>query len=629
MKRKYIFFFLLISISLYLGVYLVAFVFPKLEIPKVNSYYLYDVNDEIYRNNNDDWISLDKISDNLKNATIAVEDKHFYNHQGFDYLRIFKALVNNIMTGSVSEGASTITQQYAKNLYLSFDKKLSRKIEEAWLTLRLETHYSKDEILEGYLNTINYGGVFGIENASEYYFGKSASDLTLAEATILAGIPKSPSNYEPINNSENSKNRQKTVLQAMVNNKYISSSDMDNAYNEELTYVTNNDKTVATSTMYYQDAVLAELKNINTIPNSLLTTGGLKIYTNLDNDAQLSLENAIKTNVNEQDMQASSILMNPDTGQVLGLVGGKNYDESQYNRALYAKRQVGSTMKPILYYAALENGMTATSMFKSEKTTFAFASNDTYTPQNFGDKYPNKDITMIEAVATSDNVFAVKTHLFLGEDTLVNTAHTLGITSNLEAVPSLALGSEEISLMEMVSAYATFANEGYKIEPYFIRKVEDGHGNVLYERSEKKDLILNKSNVFILNDLLTSTYDAQLIDYEYPTCYVIKNRMTHKYSVKTGTTDSDYLIFGYNKNAIVGVWAGYDDNREVPNNGGYIVKNTWVDSIEGYLKGKKTDEYTMPDDVVGVLVNPLTGEKATNESEKKRIVYYLKGTEPQ
>lgn len=629
MKRKYIFFFLLISISLYLGVYLVAFVFPKLEIPKVNSYYLYDVNDEIYRNNNDDWISLDKISDNLKNATIAVEDKHFYNHQGFDYLRIFKALVNNIMTGSVSEGASTITQQYAKNLYLSFDKKLSRKIEEAWLTLRLETHYSKDEILEGYLNTINYGGVFGIENASEYYFGKSASDLTLAEATILAGIPKSPSNYEPINNSENSKNRQKTVLQAMVNNKYISSSDMDNAYNEELTYVTNNDKTVATSTMYYQDAVLAELKNINTIPNSLLTTGGLKIYTNLDNNAQLSLENAIKTNVNEQDMQASSILMNPDTGQVLGLVGGKNYDESQYNRALYAKRQVGSTMKPILYYAALENGMTATSMFKSEKTTFAFASNDTYTPQNFGDKYPNKDITMMEAVATSDNVFAVKTHLFLGEDTLVNTAHTLGITSNLEAVPSLALGSEEISLMEMVSAYATFANEGYKIEPYFIRKVEDGHGNVLYERSEKKDLILNKSNVFILNDLLTSTYDAQLIDYEYPTCYVIKNRMTHKYSVKTGTTDSDYLIFGYNKNAIVGVWAGYDDNREVPNNGGYIVKNTWVDSIEGYLKGKKTDEYTMPDDVVGVLVNPLTGEKATNESEKKRIVYYLKGTEPQ
>src|SRR5574344_1974254 len=629
MKRKYIFFFLLISISLYLGVYLVAFVFPKLEIPKVNSYYLYDVNDEIYRNNNDDWISLDKISDNLKNATIAVEDKNFYNHQGFDYLRIFKALVNNIMTSSVSEGASTITQQYAKNLYLSFDKKLSRKIEEAWLTLRLETHYSKDEILEGYLNTINYGGVFGIENASEYYFGKSAAVLTLAEATILAGIPKSPSNYEPINNSENSKNRQKTVLQAMVNNKYISSSDMDNAYNEELTYVTNNDKTVATSTMYYQDAVLAELKSINTIPNSLLTTGGLKIYTNLDNNAQLSLENAIKTNVNEQDMQASSILMNPDTGQVLGLVGGKNYDESQYNRALYAKRQVGSTMKPILYYAALENGMTATSMFKSEKTTFAFANNDTYTPQNFGDKYPNKDITMMEAVATSDNVFAVKTHLFLGEDTLVNTAHTLGITSNLEAVPSLALGSEEISLMEMVSAYATFANEGYKIEPYFIRKVEDGHGNVLYERSEKKDLILNKSNVFILNDLLTSTYDAQLIDYEYPTCYVIKNRMTHKYSVKTGTTDSDYLIFGYNKNAIVGVWAGYDDNREVPNNGGYIVKNTWVDSIEGYLKSKKTDEYTMPDDVVGVLVNTLTGEKATNESEKKRIVYYLKGTEPQ
>src|SRR5574344_1216586 len=236
MKRKYIFFFLLISISLYLGVYLVAFVFPKLEIPKVNSYYLYDVNDEIYRNNNDDWISLDKISDNLKNATIAVEDKHFYNHQGFDYGRIFKALVNNIMTGSVSEGASTITQQYAKNLYLSFDKKLSRKIEEAWLTLRLETHYSKDEILEGYLNTINYGGIFGIENASEYYFGKSASELDLAQASILAGIPKSPTNYSTISNYDAAKKRQKLLLETMVKNIFITEKEMNDAYNQELTF---------------------------------------------------------------------------------------------------------------------------------------------------------------------------------------------------------------------------------------------------------------------------------------------------------------------------------------------------------------------------------------------------------
>src|SRR5574344_2167548 len=274
MKRKYIFFFLLISISLYLGVYLVAFVFPKLEIPKVNSYYLYDVNDEIYRNNNDDWISLDKISDNLKNATIAVEDKHFYNHQGFDYGRIFKALVNNIMTGSVSEGASTITQQYAKNLYLSFDKKLSRKIEEAWLTLKLEAHYSKDEILEGYLNTINFGqGNYGIENASEFYFNKSAKNLTLEEGIILAGIPKSPNNYNPVTDYDAAIKRAKIVEDAMINNDKLSINKKDSLFLDNINIYGEKSDTELKNIMYFQDAVKQELETISSVPKTLIETG--------------------------------------------------------------------------------------------------------------------------------------------------------------------------------------------------------------------------------------------------------------------------------------------------------------------------------------------------------------------
>ena len=619
---------ILIIITIYYGIYLVAFLFPKLKLDKSNNYYLYDIYDNSFETNNNDWINIDEISSNLIDATISIEDKNFYNHKGFDYLRIIKAIYKNIINRDYVEGASTITQQYAKNNYLNFDKTLKRKIAEAWLTLRMETHYSKDEILEGYLNTINYGGVFGIENASQYYFGKSSKDLTLAEASILAGIPKSPNNYEPIGNTLNAKKRQLVVLESMVKNGYITSEEKDIAYNTNLTYEGNLITDKPNTLMYYQDAVIKELNDIKSIPKSLINTGGLKIYTNLDIEAQTSLEDSIKSNINDNEMQVSGIVMDPNTGAILAIAGGKDYNISQYNRALYSKRQVGSTMKPFLYYSALENGMTVTSTFRSEKTSFVFSNNDIYTPQNFADRYPNKDITMIEALAYSDNIYAVKTHLFMGEENLVDIAHKVGIESELEAIPSLALGSMEISLIEMMRAYSVLANTGYKITPHFIRKVIDSHGNTLYSVDEYKPRILNESYVYILNDALKATYDPSLIDYEYPTCYVIKNRMTHNYSVKTGTTDTDYLIFGYNKDAIVGIWAGYDDNKNVSSTGGILVKNIWIDTIEKYLKDKDETMYEKPDDVIGMLVNPITGEIATNEDKNKRIVYYLKGTEP-
>ena len=612
-------------ISIYLLLYLIAFIYPKLKLNHANSFYIYDIYDNAFKTNKDDWISINEVSDNIINATISIEDKNFYTHKGFDYPRIIKALYQNIKNNKVIEGASTITQQYVKNLYLNFDRTFKRKIEEAWLTLRMETHYSKDEILEGYLNTINYGGVFGIENASEYYFSKSSKDLTLAEASMLAGIPKSPSNYEPIGNTEKAKARQLAVLNSMIKNGYITEEEKEIAYNTELNYNTNKNNNLD-SIMYYQDASLEELKTLN-IPESVIKQGGIKIYTNLDPLAEEALENSINKNLNN-DMQVSAIMEDPNTGAILGIMGGNNYNNTQYNRALYAKRSVGSTMKPYLYYAALEHGMTATSTFRSEKTSFVFANNETYEPQNFGDKYPNKDITMIEALAYSDNVYAIKTHLFLGEDILVNTAKRLGITSNLEAIPSLALGSMEITLKEMTDAYATFANTGYKVNSYFIRKVTDSYGNILYSHDDYVPRILSESYVYILNDMLKSTYDVSLIDYEYPTCYVIKNKMTHPYSIKTGTTDTDYLIFGYNKNVIVSVWAGYDDNKEVNPSGGILVKNIWIDAIEEYLSDKEDEIYNKPNDVIGVLVNPVTGNVATNEDKNKRIVYYIKGTEP-
>ena len=625
-KFKTILIILSILITLYLSLYLIAFLMPSIKLNKTNNYYLYDINNNLYQTSSSGWINIEDIDKDVINATIAVEDKHFYKHIGFDYLRIIKALMINIKNGSNLQGASTITQQYAKNLYLDFDKNWMRKIEEAWLTIRMETHYTKDEILEGYLNTINYGGVFGIENASKYYFNKSASNLTLAEASILAGIPKSPTYYSPIENKDNAKTRQKLVLQAMVNNGYIENKDMISAYNKELTFYGNLENT-SSSLLYYQDAVINELKSINAIPKSLIETGGLKVYTNLNIDIQKELENNIDKYVID-DMQAAGVITIPKTGQVIALIGGKSYIESQYNRALYSKRQVGSTMKPLLYYEALNNGFTVTSKFLSEKTSFTFSDDQIYSPKNFADNYANKEITMAQAVAYSDNIYAVKTHLFLGEQQLVDLSKKLGITSNILPIPSLALGSMEINLLEMTSAYNTFANMGTYNKLHFIRKVVDNNGNILYEKKDDSKDLLARDITYILNELLTSTYDENLIDYEFPTCYVIENKMNHRYSIKTGTSDSDYLIFGYNSDVLVSVWAGYDDSTEVDPYGGYIVKNIWVDTIEKYLEGKETNWYTKPDNVVGLLVNPITGNIASTNSDHTKIMYYLKGSEP-
>ena len=614
-------------IVFYIGIYFVASISKKLDINTSNGYYLYDSNNNLINGTSDQWIKLDDISKNLINATISIEDKNFYKHQGFDYLRIAKSLYINLINRKTLQGASTITQQYAKNLFLDFDKTWERKFKEAWLTVKMESQYSKKEILEGYLNTINYGGVYGIENASFYYFNKSARDLSLAEATILAGIPKSPTNYSPILNYDKAKQRQYIVLNAMVENKFITKEEMDNAYNEKLEfygYIENNNlKTIR----YFQDAVMDELDTLD-LPSSFIETGGLKIYTTLDINAQKILEESINNNITNNDIELASIMQDPNTGEVLALTGGKDYSKSQYNRALYAKRQVGSTLKPFLYYVALENGFTESTTFTSEATTFVFANDQTYSPNNYNNKYGNKDISMATAIAYSENIYAVKTHLFLGEETLVEMLKRVGITSPLEAIPSLALGSEEITLKDMVSAYSTFASGGFKTNTHFIKKIEDSNGNILYEYKDNKEQVLNSSLVYIMNEILTSTYNYNFIDYNYPTCYDIASKLTKKYSIKTGTTDTDHLIFGYNNNIIVGIWSGYDDNRLAETSEGKTIKNMWVDIVENYLKDKENTWYELPNNVVGVLVNPITGEVADENTKNATMFYYIKGTEP-
>lgn len=631
---KFFCFLFIIFVITIIGCFLYVKLSPKVTINSANNISLYDTNKTIYFKGNEskEWVDLDDISDYLIKSTIYTEDKNFYKHFGFDFLRIGKAILRNITSHSTNQGASTITQQYAKNLFLDFDKTWKRKWDEMWYTMRIEANYSKDEILEGYLNTINYGhGKYGIENASKFYFNKSSKDLDLAEASMLSGIPKAPSIYSPIINFENAKKRQLVVLNALVNNGIISSSEKDEAYSEELTITANSDKENLTSINYYIDAVMNELESIDSIPRNYIDYNGLKIYTNFNYDIQRSLEENVKnTFPDDSKIETSSVVMNPENGGIMALIGGKDYNNSTYNRAISSKRQVGSTMKPYLYYAALENGFTSSTAFTSEKTTFPLENGKTYSPVNYNDKYGNKAISMATAIAYSDNIYAVKTHMFLGYDALINVARRVGIKSKLESVPSLPLGTNEINIIEMAQGYAAFANEGYKVEGHFIEKIENGKGEVLYEYKKNKELVLNSSLVYILNNMLTATYDPLYVDYNYPTGIGLNGKLTHTYALKSGTTNGDNWNIGFNKKIVCAVWVGYDNNKELSKKDYKYAQNIWYKTVESYEKNMKDEDvwYEKPKNVVGMLVEPISGKPATESEKKQKLMYFLKGTEP-
>lgn len=625
------FIFLFISfVVLLIGLYTYAYLSPKLDLKTSGSLYLYDnKNDLVYQGSrSNEWANLEDISDNLKNAVIAVEDKNFYNHHGFDYLRIAKAMLTNIKKKSIVQGASTISQQYIKNLYLDFDKTWKRKAEEAMLTLELEVHYDKDDILEGYLNTINYGqGNMGIVNASSYYFNKKPSELTLEEAIMLAGIPKNPAGYNPVSNYEASLKRAWVVAKSMLNNGYIDEDTYNNLFKEKLEIFGQTKNNNLQMIMYYQEAVLNELSNIKKIPASLINAGGLKIYTTLDLKEQTSLENNILSNKVDDELQVASVIVDPKTGAVKALTGGMNYAKSQYNRALKSKRQVGSTMKPFLYYAALENNMTMSSSFRSEETTFNLASGKTYAPQNAGNIYASKEITMAAALALSDNIYAVKTNLFLGVDKMIDVAKRTGINANLDEVASLPLGTSEINILDYASGYTTFASGGYQKELYFIEKIEDIDGNILYEHEDKNRLVINPNYTYILNEMMTSTTNDAYVDYTTPTALNIASTLTHKYALKTGSTNTDYWIVGYNPDRLMMMWMGYDNNKEVNGNVRNNAKKIWALTIEESLNNINTTWYETPKNVVAIPLDAVTG-KTTNNQNKVALYYYVKGTEP-
>ena len=616
------------TLVIIIGIYVYSYFMPAMSLNSANSYYLYDNKDNVvYQGSNKSaWVSLKEIDPKFLNYIISIEDQHFYHHLGFDIPRILKTLFTNIKSGKILAGASSISQQYVKNLYLTFDQTWERKIEEAFLTIKLETHYSKDEILEGYLNTIYFGeGVYGIKNAANYYFNKEPNDLTDEEAIILAGIPKSPNNYNPISNMDACMKRVNVVKSVLKENGTITDDNYNNLNFDNLNLYGKKSTNNLNTLMYYQDAVMDELSKITSIPEKLINSGGIRIYTNLDLDTQKAMDEEIEAKTLDDDNQVAGIVVNPRNGKVVALAGGKNYSKSQYNRVLKSKRQVGSTIKPFLYYAALNSGMTEASTFKSEKTSFVFQENKVYNPTNYGNKYANKDISMALALAYSDNIYAVKTHLFLGENTLVDTLKTCGLKETLAPNPSLALGASEINMLDYATAYTTLASNGYKRELYFINKIEDVDGNVLYIHKNKEEKVLNDDALYILNEMMRNTYNYNYVDYNSPTVIYLNGKLNQKYALKSGTTDNDYWISGYNNNVLSIFWAGNDQNEDTPKAYSKIIKDIWLRSVNAFTEDIIDDEwYSLPKNVIAIPVNPKTGKY---DAKSKELFYFIDGTQ--
>lgn len=607
---------------------------PPLSVPQSTLIYSDDgtIIGESHNGQKRYWVSMDQISPALIEATISIEDKKFYDHSGFDYKRIAGAIVADVKALGKVQGASTISQQYARNLFLEHEKTWKRKLLEAFYTIRLEMNYSKQEILEGYLNTIYYGyGAYGVQAASQFYFGKDANDLSLAEATMLAGIPKGPGIYSPLVSLEKAKNRQSVILTSMKKDGTITTPDVETALNQRLTIVGEFPHKTVETAPYFQDAVKQALKQELKLDDRTIELGGLKVFTTLDIKKQKIAEETIEDIVsNDSKIQVGFVSMDPQNGHIKAMVGGRDYEKSPFNRAVQAVRQPGSTIKPLLYYAALEQGFTPSTLMRSELTTFRFDDGQpNYTPHNFNNHYADAEITMAQALALSDNIYAVKTHLFLGEDTLVKTVKRFGITTPMAQVPSLALGTSGVKVVEMTNAYSMFANGGKKISPVLITRVETSNGDIVYEKEDTNEAVLDPQLAYVMTHMMTGMFDKKLNGYASVTGSSLLKDMTRKYAGKSGTTESDSWMIGFTPQLVSAVWTGYDQGEPIELTADKMyAKNIWIHYMEKALKGIPNKKFKSPEGTIGVYINPENGKLATDNCPIKRLTYFKEGTEP-
>ncbi len=553
---------------------------------------IFDNKDElIYETTNmydSTFIKLDSINQYSIDAFTSIEDKFFYDHYGVNPLRTIKAFISNLLNNEISEGGSTITQQLAKNMYLTSEKSYIRKIKETYIAFKLEAQMSKDEIMELYLNTLYFGhGIYGINDASYFYFDKDVSEITLNESAMLAAIINGPEIYSPLNNLENSIVRKNLVLKMMLGNKKINYDQYTENISVSPKIHGKSNRQYISPLLYYKGGVLEELNTIKLPANS----SEICIYTGYDANINIYIDNLLKTaNI---DYQSAIVLLNNTNHLYESVVGGNDYYKSSYNRAVNENRQVGSTLKPFLYVNAIERGVDADTMLLSEKTTF-YINGDQYTPSNYGDKFENEKISMAYALAVSDNIYAVKMHLYLGQETLVNTLSQMDY--NVKSItPSLALGTTEIPLSTLSSMYSTFANNGYYTSGNYIRYVTANSKNI-YDIEAVKTKVFSETSNFVMIDLLENTFDTTISQESRVTGSSISHLLKNRFAAKSGSTDYDNYFIGFNPDITISVWNGYDSTTEIENS--TFTKLLWKDIANKYMSDKAEIWFNEPVNVV-------------------------------
>ena len=595
----------------------------------------------VYQNQNRTYVKLKDIPKNLQNATISIEDKNFYKNQGFSVTGYLRALRNIILLRGLS-GGSTITQQLVKNVLLSSERTLPRKIKELMLAIQVDKKYSKDQILEMYLNDVPYGGTsIGVEAAAESYFGKKVKDLDIAESAFLAGLPQSPSIYSPYSGGKYYINRTEEVLKQMVSEKYITKEEKENALSEikNKTFSQKDTSIKAPHFVIYVKQLLAKQFGEAGVEN-----GGLQVTTTLDYSIEKEAEKIIKEEIDKlkgyKVGNGASIVMDPKTGEILTMVGSKDYfddkNDGNFNTAL-ANRQPGSSLKPIMYATAFEKGYVPSTMIMDVKTDFP--SNDPkhpiYTPVNYDGKY-HGPIQLRFALGNSINLPAVKMMGRVGIKDVMQKAYNMGIENwkptaeNMADVGlSLVLGGRETTLLDEVTAYSVFANQGVKQEPVAILKVTDNRGNTLFEHKKRDgQRILSTDIVYLISHILLDN-NARTLAFGPNSWLIIPGKTV---SVKTGTTDQkrDNWTVGYTPSYVVGVWVGNNDNspmNQAISSGATGASPIWNRIMRVVLKGKGDEPPKKPDNVVAFTIDAFGGGLPVG-GQPTRSEYFIKGTEP-
>ena len=579
------------------------------------------------------WVSLDDISPFLIDAVIATEDRNFYTHNGFDYRRIAGAILKDIKTMRKAEGASSITQQYARNLFLTHEKSWNRKVKEALYAYRMETFYEKDVILEGYLNTVYFGhGMYGVEAASRFYFAKAAKDLTLEEAAIITAIAKGPSVYSPLSNPEKSRERQVLVLSLMEDQGFITEVQETRAKDIAVTLKTEDWADMKRAAPYFLDEVWREAEQLLEKKGRYPAEGGWTIRTTLDPHHQKTAEEFIEKWMPASELQIGFISMEPETGAITSLVGGLNYTESPFNRVTQAKRQPGSAIKPILYAAALEDGYNPLTFKSTEKTIFTYdEGRSTYEPKNINGKFAGHPISLAQALALSDNIYAVKTLEDIGYKKFNKMAERLGIDVTFQESPAVALGTSDVTLLEMTNAYNRISSGGLQIEPTTILSITDAEGKTVYEQPQRSTKhAITEQDAFVLTHLMTGMFDPVFNDYSIATGLSMRSKQKRPYAAKSGTTISDQYLIGYTPSLTAGIWTGYDVGQQLTSlEDKAASKKIWIDFMETVHAGKTPEPFVPPIGVAGVIVDIETGGIAVNECPKQRLIYVKEKDKPQ